>query len=154
MNNNKVQICKLGAMRVASSHGFGASPEEQAHKKLLKYVQGRKLQVGPGGLRWFGFNNPDPTPASPNYGYEYWVEVGADVSGEGEIEIKEVPGGTYAVLHCESLAVIGERWQQLVQWVEASPYQIAPGHCLEEHLAAIDAPLEDYRFDLYLPVEA
>ena len=43
--------------------------------------------------RFFGFNNPNPSPGSPNYGYEQWLTVGPEVQAEGGIVIKEIPPG-------------------------------------------------------------
>ena len=47
-----------------------------------------------------------------------------------------------------------ERWQQLVTWFENSPYRKPPPYyeCLEELLSAPDAPVDDYVFDLFLPI--
>lgn len=152
MSELNVRIVEMGPMRVASAHGFGASPEVLAWKKILDYAEAKGLNFE--DTRFFGFNDPNPSPGSPNYGYEQWMVVGEDVEGEGEVVIKEIPARRYAVLRCESLDVIGQRWQQLVTWFEDSPYR-KPAHyhqCLEELLTAPDAPYEEYVFDLYLPI--
>jgi DNA gyrase inhibitor GyrI len=151
---NEVRIIQLEPMRVASALGFGPSPEALAHAKMRRFARERRLFEGPAKPRWFGFNNPSPTPASPNYGYEDWLTVGPAVEGSSEVTIKEVPGGAYAVIHCESLAVIGERWQELAQWVDGSPYHMGHHQWLEEHLAPMDAPAEAFNLDLYMPIEA
>jgi DNA gyrase inhibitor GyrI len=131
--NLEVTLIELPPMRVASFNAYSSSPEHDAYRKMLA----RGVLTYPENQRIFGFNNPGPSPGSPNYGYEFWLTVGPEVSGDDEVQIKEVPAGTYAVLHCESLAVIGERWQQLVHWREASPYRLGPEQCLEEHLGPI-----------------
>ena len=105
-------------------------------------------------VRWFGFNNPNSSPGSPNYGYEVWATVGPNVEGEGEISIKEIPARKYAVAHCECLETIGERWRQLVLWFEDSAYR-RPAHwdqCLENLLTHPRTPYEGYVLDLYLPI--
>jgi effector-binding domain-containing protein len=152
MSELNVRIVRMEPMRVASAHGFGASPEEEAWNRILAFAESKGLDQK--GARFFGFNNPNPSPGSPNYGYEQWMVVGPEVAGEDEITIKEIPARTYAVLGCEGLHVIGERWQQLVTWFEDSPYRKPPHYyqCLEELLTAPDAPLEEYAFDLYLPI--
>jgi hypothetical protein len=58
------------------------------------------LRPGAPGYRTFGFNNPDPSPGSPNYGYEIWLGVGPDVEESPPIEIKQVVLGKYAVTRC------------------------------------------------------
>jgi DNA gyrase inhibitor GyrI len=152
MSELDVRIVEMEPMRVASAHGFGESPEEEAWKRILAFAESKGLD--PRDARFFGFNNPSPSPGSPNYGYEQWMAVGADIAGEGEIVIKEIPARTYAVLRCEGLHVIGKRWQQLVTWFEDSAYRKPPHYhqCLEELLTAPDVPPDDFSFDLYLPI--
>lgn len=152
MKQLEVRIVKLEAMRVAAAHGFGNSPEEVAWDKLLTWAGAQGLLAGPYYPRFFGFNNPNPSPASPNYGYEQWMTVPDGVTGNEEIEIKEVPGAAYAVVRFKGLAHIGQVWQELVAWVESSPHRAARHQCLEELLTPPTVPPEEYIFDLYMPI--
>jgi DNA gyrase inhibitor GyrI len=156
MTEFKVRIVQLEAMRVASAHGFGQNPEELAWGKILDFAREKGLLHVPGKPRFFGFNNPNPSPGSPNYGYEQWMTVGPGVEGTGEVEIKEIPSRLYAVARCEGLDVIGQVWGQLVTWLEDSEYKKPPHYhmCLEELLVPPEVPYEDYVFDLYLPIAA
>jgi hypothetical protein len=74
MNTQTMQIVKLEPLRVASAWAFGPQPEGAAWEILQTWAQARGLLHD--GARIFGFNNPSPAPGSPNYGYEYWLEVG------------------------------------------------------------------------------
>ena len=152
MSDLEVRIVDMEPMRVASALGFGETPEPLAWNKILAFAEAKGLDTA--AARFFGFNNPDPPPGSPNYGYEQWMTVGPDVQGEGEVEIKEIPARRYAVARCESLSIIGQVWQDLVTWFEDSPYQKPPHfyECLEELLTPPDLPFEEYVFDLYLPI--
>jgi effector-binding domain-containing protein len=157
MSELEVRIVQLEPMRVASAHGFGTGPEEEAAAKILAFMAARGLEFEQ--VRWFGFNNPDPSPGSPNYGYEVWVTVGPEVAGEGEVTIKEVPERLYAVTRFEGLEKIGRVWQELVSWFEDSPYSKSPhrshcleAHCLENLLTHPRTPYDQYVFDLYLPI--
>jgi DNA gyrase inhibitor GyrI len=152
MSDLDVRIVEMEPMRVASAHGFGTSPEEQAWSKILAFAEEKGLDIKE--ARFFGFNNPNPSPGSPNYGYEQWMTVSHDVEAEGEITIKEIPARRYAVTRCEGLNVITKVWQQLVVWFEDSPYKKPPHwcECLEELLTLPGIPYEDYVFDLYLPI--
>ena len=148
--DEQVRIVRLEPMRVACAHGFGTSPETQAIEKMVAFAQANGIDATAG--RWFGFNNPGPSPGSPNYGYDQWLTVGPDVQGDGDVVIKDIEGGLYAVLRCESLDTIGEDWKRLAVWREDSPYR--PGHhqWLEELLVPPTLPYTDYRFDLYLGI--
>ena len=66
MSENELRIVTLETMRVVGAYRFGEHSEEQARTKLLAWAkdQGKYLQE----QRFFGFNNPNPTHGSPNYG--------------------------------------------------------------------------------------
>jgi effector-binding domain-containing protein len=152
MSEIEVKIVEMEPMRVAVAHGFGESPEPIAWDKILAFAREKGIDIEQ--ARFFGFNNPDPSPGSPNYGYEQWMTVGPEVGAEGEISIKEIPSRRYAMTNFKGLEKIGKTWKQLVLWFEDSPYQ-KPAHwceCLEELLTPIDTPLDEYVFNLYLPI--
>ena len=89
-----VQIVEMEPMRVISALGFGPSPEEIAWDKILAFARDQGLDLKQ--ARFFGFNNPYPSPGSPNYGYEQWMTVGPEVEATGDLEIKEIPARRYA----------------------------------------------------------
>jgi len=148
----EVRIVPMEPMRVASVLGFGTSPEAQAGDRMMAFMKARGLEFEQ--VRWFGFDNPSPSPGSPNYGYEVWVTVGPDVEGEGEVTIKEVPARLYAVTRFKGLEKIGRVWHDLVDWLEDSPYKWPPhcAECLENLLTHPHTPYDQYEFDLYLPI--
>jgi len=145
---------ELDPARVVSALGYGKSPEEQAWGLINRYAETHGLQLWDGTHRFFGFNNPDPTPGSPNYGYEQWITAPGDSDPGEPLEVKQFAGGRYATLHLRGLAAIGTAWQQLVAWVEDQGYQIAPSEhaCLEELRTSLDRPEEEWEFDLYLGI--
>jgi DNA gyrase inhibitor GyrI len=155
MSELDVRIVKLEPMRVASTVGYGASPEELAWEKILAYAEKMGLMEEREKRRFFGFNNPSPSAGSPNYGYEQWVTVDAETPATDEVIIKDFSGGTYAVTRC-NLTDIGEKWEALVKWAESSPYTVSHKLCLEEALTppydGIPRELEQVILDLYLPI--
>jgi DNA gyrase inhibitor GyrI len=144
----EVRIVDLAPMRVACAHGFGESPEGIAQEKMQAFISERGLT----DTQHFGFNNPNPSPGSPNYGYDAWVTVGPDVQGTDEIEIKTFEGGLYAVTRFKGLENIGAVWRALVNWRDVSPYQEAHHQWLEALLTPSDVAMVEYVFDLYLPI--
>ena len=155
MKEQDVRIVELEPMRVASAHAFGPGPEGAAMQKLMAWAEPKGLLADPGKHRVFGFNNPDPSPGSPNYGYEFWIVVGPDVEPEGDIKIKEFSGGLYAVSRCEVLGdaydVIPAAWKQLVVWRENSTHQCGSHQWLEESLGPFGST-DSFTLDLYLPI--
>jgi DNA gyrase inhibitor GyrI len=154
MNDLRVRIVRLEPMRVAAAYGFGESPEMQAWEKIIEFARKKALLDRPQRPRFFGFNNPDPSPGSPNYGYEQWMEVDEGIEADGDIQIKDIPGAAYAVARFQGIENIGEMWKRLVIWGEMSTYKLAPRQILEELLSPIE-DLDDpakFVFDLYLPI--
>lgn len=151
-----VRIVKLAPMRVASVYAYGSEPEHAAWAKLEAWAGPRGLMNEPEGHRIFGFNNPNPSEGSPNYGYEFWVCVGPEVEAEGEVRIEGFDGGLYAVTRVEMITEPYEQipagWMALSRWLEESQYQYGGHQWLEEHLTAPDLSSGKFSLDLYLPI--
>lgn len=152
MDKLEVRIVELEPMRVASVHGYSATPEHDAWEKLIAWAEPRGLLEGRASFRIFGFNNPDPSPGSPNYGYEFWLTVGPEVEGEGEAQIKSFSGGRYAVTRCVGIPQIGEIWKRLNTWLEDSSYRHGRHQWLEESLSPVGTPETELVMDLYMPI--
>lgn len=155
-NTLSVRIVRLPALHVASVHGFGKEPEAAAWQQLTAWAGPLGLLAKPEAHRIFGFNNPNPAPGSPNYGYEFWIIVGTDVAPSAGVELKDFPGGLYAVTRCEVHNDPGDQipatWQQLVRWRESSKYKSARHQWLEEHISTSGLTEGDFTLDLYLPI--
>jgi len=148
-----VSIITLPAMRVVSCHGFGEGPEGLAHEKLAAWADAHNTWEHPPLPRVFGFNNPNPMPGNSQYGYELWLTVDAAVKVEEGYPIKDFAGGRYAVLRVTNVENIPAAWQQLMTWVETSPYRPAQHQWLEEHVKFRDLPYTEYVLDLYFPIQ-
>jgi DNA gyrase inhibitor GyrI len=156
MNETKVRIVELEPFRAASFHAYGKQPELDALTKLKTWAKAKGFSGDPAYRRIFGFNNPSPSPGTPNYGYEVWLVVGPLVQPEGDMEIINFPGGLYAVLHWDGRSDPNEgilaAWKELVLWREGSPYQSAGHRWLEEHLSPDEGSQAGFTLDLYLPI--
>jgi DNA gyrase inhibitor GyrI len=155
MEQLEVSIVTLPPMRVACINGFGAEPESQAFDKMKAWAKARAL-LGK-SYRLFGYNNPDPTPGSPNYGYDVWITVDKSVKADGEAHIIEFPGGLYAVTRCEVKKPwedIPAAWQNMVKWMEGSRYHHGHHQWLEEHIGLLDVQggEQPFTLDLHLPI--
>jgi DNA gyrase inhibitor GyrI len=135
MEAEKVKIVSLPWMRVASAWGFGSSPEEMAWNTLEGWAQPLGLFDLP-AARVFGFNNPNPSEDSPNYGYEFLVTVAPEVEPAKGIRIGELHGGPYATMPAEfgtnPAVEIPAAWRRLDKWVAEHGYRIGHHQCLEE----------------------
>ena len=147
-----VRIVRLDPMTVASAYGFGTRPEDEAWQKLEAWAAPQDIFDDVEGHPTFGFNNPDPSPASPNYGYELWMQVEPESEGNDDIEIKEFDGGLYAVTRFTGLSRIGQVWRALLNWREESGYKPAVHQWLEHVRNPGESGIEKMVFDLYLPI--
>lgn len=152
MNDLNVRIVKLEPMRVASAYGFGPSPEAAAWQNLVAWAKPKGFLDDPENHPIYGFNNPNPSPGSPNYGYEFWLKVDAQVVPEGGIRVQDFAGGVYAVTDCVGVENITQTWQRLVEWVARSKYENGRHQWLEQHLSPDGTPLEALRLDLFMPL--
>jgi DNA gyrase inhibitor GyrI len=154
MQTETVRMVTLAPMRVASFLGFSQHPEMDAWKMMVEWARPRQLFETP-GTRVFGFNNPDPSEGSPNYGYEFWITIADDLDPGPQVEVKDFSGGLYAVMGCSGKAeeVIWQTWQKLIAWRENSRYRMGQHQWLEEHLRLEYGPIEELKLDLYMPVQ-
>ena len=152
MKEIEVNITQLKPMRMAASLGYGKNPEVLAFKQMYEFAQKQELLENGQLPVTYGFNNPDPSPGSPNYGYEVWLPVSDDIDPEGEISIVDFPGGFYAVTRFQGIQKIGEIWKQLALWQERSEYQRGNHQWLEKLLNFDEANFEALIFELYLPI--
>jgi AraC family transcriptional regulator len=150
-----VRIVSLPPIRVACVNGFGEGPEGLAFDRMKAWAQVQDLLEKP--HRLFGYNNPDPSPGSPNYGYDVWLTVDDSVQAAGDVRILDFPGGLYAVTRIEVKEPwndIPGAWQKLVKWMEASKYRHGRHQWLEEHIGPLVEMGGDQPFtlDLHLPI--
>lgn len=154
MSQLEVHIERLEPMRVASIRVVSDTPERDAWRKMREWAEPLGLLEDTKKNPVFGFNNPSPSPGRREYGYEFWIRIGPDIEPEGEIKVKNFPGGLYAVTKCALLGDpnILETWKLLWEWVLTSKYNLRKTHELERPQNPL-YPEEDLILDLYLPIE-
>lgn len=150
---NEVRVIKLRPMRVAYYTAVSESPEDDAWNVMRKWVKENTLDEL-FTTRYFGFNNPDPSPGNSIYGYEVWVTVTPEIQDDDNIGIKEFRGGLYAVVSCNMQDIV-KKWTLLYSYIEKShSYKIAKHQWLEEHLILNDSSWPSHmQVDLYCPIE-
>jgi DNA gyrase inhibitor GyrI len=135
MSIENVDIVTLQPVRVASAWGFGAGPEDIAWQKLEAWAAPLGLLRAP-DARVFGFNNPNPSVGSPNYGYEFMVTVGPEIEPGPDIRIGELKGGKYAVMAARVDTNPGDdipaAWRRLDKWVAEHGHRMGHHQWLEE----------------------
>jgi AraC family transcriptional regulator len=156
MENQDVRIVTLPPMRMASFYAFSSSPELESWNKVVDWAKSHGCWQEAPAIRIFGFNNPDPSAGSPNYGYEFWLTIGSDVQPDNEIKIKQFSGSMYGVLRCDAPGspwdFIPAAWGKLVKWFESSHYKKGNHQWLEEHLSRTDSNTSGFVLDLYMPI--
>ncbi len=145
MSGLEVRIERLPAMRMAYLSFKGENPEGKALEVLLDWAKGQGLLEG-GDYRIFGYDNCEP---HPNHIYTSWLTVGTEAKAEGDIQIKDFPGGLYAVTTVKGVENITPTWRRLAAWCESSQYEHGCQQSLEEVLT-LGVSESELRLDLYL----
>jgi len=112
VSKDVLRIVQLPSMKVASFRAVSESPENDVHELANAFITKNKIK----SFRHFGFNNPNPTPGNPVYGYEIWITVDHDYEN---ITMKTLEGGLYASI-TTFMADVYENWQKLFQLVAQS----------------------------------
>jgi DNA gyrase inhibitor GyrI/DNA-binding HxlR family transcriptional regulator len=162
MQELDVRIVGLEPMRVASVRAVSETPERDAWAKMRAWAEPKGLLKDMEAHPVFGFNNPDPSPGSKEYGYEFWIRIGPEMEPEGDVEVKEFEGGLYAVTECNLKEELEseffrkegylETWKRLTDWVTSSQYEWGKHPCLEKSHDP-KATEDDLILDLYCPIE-
>jgi AraC family transcriptional regulator len=149
----EVRIERLGPLHVAAARAVSEQPEHDAFNVLTEWAKAKGL-ADQEGYRVFGFDNPSPTPGNPVYGYEVWMTAGPEVKPEGQIRVKDFPGGLYAVARIKPRSgdEIPLGWQALHRWVVGAGHRHGRHQWLEEHLAPLGVPWDELEMDLYYPL--
>lgn len=166
-NLKNVRIVLLPPYTVASYHFMGENPEETVGAQMDKFVRESRLYELKPDARLFGFNHPNPSANSPQYGYEDWVTIPEDMEVPAPLVKKHFAGGLYAA-HTIKFGDFHE-WNFLHRWVidnekYTSNYseqgEEVMGGCLEEHLNWVYAShmewpenFIDGQLDLLLPIK-
>ncbi len=151
MEDRVVRLERLGPMRVAAVHAFGASPELAAMEKLRAWAGPRGLLEDRKAHRVFGHNNPPPRAPGDPYGYDFLIAIGSDVAVEGAVQVREIPRKMWATTRTRGVQNIHEAWVELFRWCEEHNLE-EQGTGLEEHLSPFNIPVEEIEFRLWLPV--
>lgn len=154
-----VRLVKLEPLRCASFYGFGPQPEEMAWGRLEAWARPRGYLEDLTQQHVFGFNNPNPSPGSPNYGYEFWLALNAEsepeVVPEEEMRIVSFGGGDYAVLRADvaddAMQAIPDGWKRLHRLCEEQGLHFGSHQWLERHLSVPSAE-GGFTLDLYMPI--
>jgi DNA gyrase inhibitor GyrI len=147
----EVNIKRIEQNRFASFYGFGKQPEEEAMNKLVNWCKKRNIAIDDNKNIIFGFNNPNPIPESPEYGYEFWLKVDKNERPEEDVRVVEYHGGNYAVTECVGAQNMLQSWQALYKWCVDNKYKIGHHQALERIVENI-SDINKIKIELCCPV--
>jgi DNA gyrase inhibitor GyrI len=147
-----VRIERLPPMRVAWVRAVGATPEQDAWRRLSAWAGLAGLLADPIAHPVFGFNNPAAAVGVPEYGYELWIAVDGQTQPPEPIGVKQFEGGVYAVTSCRLGPEMPERWKALLRWVHTSQHRWRRTTHELEHLVDPLADPETMVVELCLPL--
>ncbi len=136
-----VRLIMLPPFTVAAFHYIGENPEENVGKTADEFIRQSRLYEKKPDSRMFGFNHPNPSENSENYGYEVWLTIPEDMELPENCVRKHFDGGLYAA-HTIDFPNFQE-WGQLAEWAHVNGVyrenyselgEEIMGGCLEEHI--------------------
>ncbi|MDD5704173.1 MAG: GyrI-like domain-containing protein [Dehalococcoidales bacterium] len=92
------------------------TPEEDAWKKMVAWAK-------PKGLLEKGARGRNTIRLTTRHGYEFFLTVSRNIEPDGDIELRQIPGGLYAVLRFKNLDNIGNAWEYLWNWIRENKYE-------------------------------
>lgn len=119
---------------------------------MLGWCKKRGFSIDDKNNLIFGFNNPNPVPGKPDYGYEFWFKVDENEKPEDDIRIVEFNGGNYAVAECTGPLNLPQSWRALYRWCSENNYKHGYHQPLERIRENI-TDIEKMKIELYCPVE-
>ena len=162
MKEMKVRLERLETMNAAHTHVLCKTPEEDAKRKIIDWA--KRNGVIRKETRLFG-RNTWPTDNPEPHGYEFFLTITQDIKPEGEIDLKIIPGGLYAVLRFTGLQKSEEAYNMLGKWLEESKYEYIGFrkeehgwiYCYEEHINWQEDsnrnPQNEWIFDLLIQLK-
>jgi len=121
MDELDVRLEWLHASKAAYVHASGENPEETAMTKILDWATSKGL-TQKSGPSLFG-RNTYPTEQPKPHGYEYYLTVNGDFAQEGDVEMKALPEGLYAVLRFTNLFAMHDAWMRLIKWAKDNGHE-------------------------------
>ena len=153
-----VRIVELEPMTIAYTHspkGYRQEGINEAWRKLMPYYAAhtpQKVEEACLGLSW-----DDPKVVEVDRcRYEAAMAVDVGTEPEGEVGVRRLPGGTYAVYrYTGPYAGLSETYDRLIKgWLVNSGHQMRDEPSLEFYRSdPKTVPPEELITDIYLPVE-
>ncbi|MBN1585922.1 MAG: GyrI-like domain-containing protein [Candidatus Omnitrophica bacterium] len=152
----EIQAVRKEAIRVASVRHIGPyAKSKPAWDKLMSWAGPKGLLSENSTYLGIAYDDPDKVPAD-KIRYDACVSVGPEVQGEGDITIKEIPAGDYAVvIHEGPYEDLLYTYEELFEeWLPDSGRTWNKGPCIEVYLnnPEITAP-EALRTEVWMPLK-
>lgn len=120
--NDNIQLKSIKSERAVYFHALSETPEEDAWNKTEEWAKKKGLFEKTSKIRILGCNTY-PTENPEPHGYGYFIIIPPNLEIEKSTTIRIIPGGLYAVLRCEGIENITEKWATLWKWVNDSKYE-------------------------------
>lgn len=153
----KPKIKKINSKRVVYYLSIGPYDGEgtsKAWEKVCDFASKKKLWGFGSEMLGISYDDPEITEGD-KLRYEACITVSRDVVPEGEIGVKTIEGGNYAIFrHNGSYARLNETYDYIFkQWLPESGYELRDLPCFEKYLNDPDKTSpEKLKTDIYLPL--
>lgn len=140
---------------VRSIGPYGPQSIAPAFTKLMSWAGPRGLCREDCTILGVSWDNPEIT-APEKCRYDACIAVPEDFKSDGIIDVQKLPGGEFAIYHCEVVnSDFNTPWTELMRdWLPKSGYQPDDRPCWERYYNSDgNLPGKKWIVDLYLPVK-
>ncbi|MFZ4400388.1 MAG: AraC family transcriptional regulator [Bacteroidales bacterium] len=114
---------------------YGGEKTAKAWEKLWAFIKEKKLYSF--GMESLGLSHDDPSiTEADKCRYDACVTVKKDVKPEGEIGVKEIAGGKYAIFkHVGAYSNLGDAYNQIYRnWLPTSGFELRDEPCFDKYM--------------------
>jgi AraC family transcriptional regulator len=152
----RIEIVETSPVRVAYMRSVGDYQTEMAAtwRRFAEWAIPRGLG-GPDKRKFnVPLDNPDVT-APEKLRADCCVEVEDDVTGEGEVGLQTIPGGSYAVaVHVGPFPLVRMAWAWMFNvWLPRSGHRFRQAPAYEIFWNSGDTPIEQWELHIHVPIE-
>jgi AraC family transcriptional regulator len=158
MLNLKPKVKEIPPMKVIyiqCIEPYGGKKMEDSWGKLFQFVKSKSIFSF--GMACYGISYDDPGITEPEKcRYDSCVTIKKEVKPEGEIGVKEIGGGKYAIFSYKgpysNLDEVYDRIHR--EWLPDSKFELRDAPCMEKYLNTPQHHKpEDLRTNIYIPVK-
>jgi AraC family transcriptional regulator len=133
---------------------YQSNDYSQAWEKIWKFIKGKRLFGFNQECLGIAYNDPEITE-SEKCQYDCCVTISKDIKPEGEIGVKNIEGGRYAIFKFKgSIENVGSVYNAVFKtWLPESNCDLRDAPCFEKYVKFSKTNPDKNRTEIYIPIK-